>query len=449
MLARFLLKRHRRKANRQEGDGPETAEPGVGNTPEATGPEGQAPETQEAEGAEDPPEPPSGSEALKEEPLIDVRALIARYSNAEHIARANAYFASMPEDALLLRKPFFGMAETQLNMLGVSEVLQRLKLFPGAAVLDFGAGTGWLSKVFAYIGCAPIAVDVSESALALGRRAFERDPLAKDLSIDWRVFDGARLPLEDESVDRVVCYDSFHHVADQAAILREFYRVLVTGGRIVFHEPGPTHSKTPEAQYEMRHHDVIENDIVIEDIWRIAQELGFTGLELALSALKTVALPIERYNRAIAGNPAPDDVAAILQNICDAGAGLRIFSMVKGTEIVGRAAGEMTGHFDVLLTETQGDTLHGHARATNTGAVRWRGSVLGAGAVWLGVKQGGKDYGRVWLSAAGVEPGGVVEVDFTLPAPAERPAELVFDLVAEGVMWFQDVGTAPVRISVT
>jgi len=437
MLARYLLKRHRRNAKHGEGEAQETGEPDDAGAPEA--------EADEVESDE----PEAASEGRPDEPLIDVRDLIARYSNAEHIARANAYFASMPEDALLLRKPFFGMMETQRNMLGVSEVLQRLKLFPGARVLDFGAGTGWLSKVFAYLDCKAIAVDVSESALGLGRRAFERDPLAAGLSIDWRAFDGERLPAEDESVDRIVCYDSFHHVADQAAMLREFYRVLTPGGRIAFHEPGPTHSQTPVAQYEMRHHDVIENDIVIEDIWRTAQELGFTGLELALSALTTVALPLDRYTRAISGKPSSDDLAAMMQTIIDTGAGLRIFSMTKGEEVTdSRSVAGTAGRFEITQTQRRGDVLYGRVRAINTGTTRWRGSVTEPGGVWLGAKLGGVDYGRAWLSAAGVAPGDMVEVDFTFPAPTESPAELVFDLVAENMMWFEATGTVPVTIRV-
>ncbi len=81
--------------------------------------------------------------------LIDVRELVGRHSNAEHIARADKYFSAIPDDALLLRKPFFGLHDTPANLYGVTEVLNGLNLFPGARVLDFGAGTGWLSRALA------------------------------------------------------------------------------------------------------------------------------------------------------------------------------------------------------------------------------------------------------------------------------------------------------------
>ncbi len=384
--------------------------------------------------------------------LIDVRGLIARYSNDEHVARADAYFSSMPDNPELLRKPFFGLRDTPPNMYGIGEVLARLQLFPGAAVLDFGAGTGWLSKALAFMGCCPIALDVSAAALAIGRRAFEADPVAAGLAIDWRTFDGQVLPLGDASVDRVVCYDSFHHVADQAATLAEFHRVLRLGGLAVFHEPGPQHSGSPISQFEMRHHDVIENDIVLEDIWRHAEQVGFSNLLIAPATPFTASLTLDSYNRILSGRATTADTAAVMAMVVQGGDNLRIFSMVKGEPMLDSRHGQgLAGTFDVSLTESVGPVLRGRARVTNTGHVRWRPSVSEAGGVFLGVKlrDAGRspDHGRVWLSDGGVAPGETVEVEFTLPAPHARPCELVFDLVSELVVWFETIGSTPVVIA--
>jgi SAM-dependent methyltransferase len=379
--------------------------------------------------------------------VIAVRELIARYTNAEHVARADAYFASMPANPLLLRKPFFGLRDTPANLYGAAEILNCLNLFAGARVLDFGAGTGWFSKLLAFIECQPVAVDVSRTALEMGRRAFAADPVAKGLQIDWLVFDGERLALEDASVDRIVCYDAFHHVADQALVLREFHRVLRPGGRAAFHEPGPAHSQIPVAQYEMRHHGVIENDIVVEEISRTAEAIGFTPATMVLAAPRALTVPINAYNRVVAGQGTLDEAAAIVRNLMVGADNLRIFFFDKaGAPADSRHGTGLCGDAHVTITRVDADGVCGLARVTNTGSTRWRGSGTERGDVSLGVKRlgaGGPDYGRIWLSGNGVQPGETVIVEFTLPTPVERPAELMFDLVAEHVAWFEALGSTP------
>ena len=45
--------------------------------------------------------------------------------------------------------------------------------------------------------------------------------------------DSEKLPFADESFDVVTCSNSFHHYPDQAAVVREFRRVLRPGGRLM------------------------------------------------------------------------------------------------------------------------------------------------------------------------------------------------------------------------
>jgi hypothetical protein len=56
-----------------------------------------------------------------------------------------------------------------------------------------------------------------------------------------------------------------------------------------------------------------------------------------------------------------------------------------------------------------------------------------------------RDYERAWLPA-NLEPGATIEIDMTITAP-ERPGRhgLKFDLVSEGIDWFEACGSPTTR----
>ena len=261
---------------------------------------------------------------------IRVADIMARFTPEEHLARADAYFVRPEEEASLFRRPFQSPADTQPRLAGLSAVIQLLALPDDARVLDFGCGTGWLARCLATMGADVLAVDVSSNVLDLGRRFLARDPLADELRVEFARFDGTRLPAADSSMDRVVSFDAFHHVLDQAATLAEMARVLKPGGIAVFHEPGPQHSGTPDAQHEMRHFAVIENNIDVHAIWRIARQCGFTDIRMALPALQSPVVRLSDYDRIAAGQPSRPDLRDAMQNIFDFSYNLRIFALHKG-----------------------------------------------------------------------------------------------------------------------
>ncbi len=260
---------------------------------------------------------------------IKVTDVMARYEPAEHIERANAYFVREHEEDQLFRRPFNGLDEVQPRLAGLAFVLQQLELFSGAKVLDFGCGTGWLSRVMATMGLDVVGTDVSDNALRLGREFIARDPLVSELKVEFRLFDGVTLPLADQSVDRIVSFDAFHHVLDQEGTLREMARVLRPGGIIAFHEPGPKHSLTPTAQSEMRDYDVIENDIDVHRIWKMAEPMGFEHIWVSLPGIHSVLVGLDQLDRVVAGLPSHDDVERIVQNVHNFIYNLRIFSLHK------------------------------------------------------------------------------------------------------------------------
>src|SRR3712207_7688169 len=68
-----------------------------------------------------------------------------------------------------------------------------------------------------------------------------------------------------------------------------------------FTEPGPDHSRTAQSQFEMRNYTVVENDMLIGDVWRAASEAGFTRLQLGGFSSEPFLLDVPGYEDYLGG----------------------------------------------------------------------------------------------------------------------------------------------------
>ena len=100
---------------------------------------------------------------------------------------------------------------------------------------------------------------------------------------------------------------------------------------MAFHEPGPNHSMTPTAQSEMRDFDVIENNIDVHRIWKLAEPMGFEHIWLSLPALHSVFVGLDQFERVASGQPSKDEVTRVMQNVYNFTSNLRIFALHKKT----------------------------------------------------------------------------------------------------------------------
>jgi len=120
--------------------------------------------------------------------------------------------------------PFYDRAIpfTRLN-----QMLQVLDLPHAGCLLDAGGGTGRVADALRpHVGWIVVA-DVSRGMLVQAR--------LKDLPATSTETES--LPFPDGSFDRVLMVDALHHVVNQVETIRELYRVLKVGGRLVIEEP--------------------------------------------------------------------------------------------------------------------------------------------------------------------------------------------------------------------
>lgn len=103
-------------------------------------------------------------------------------------------------------------------------------------VLDFGCGAGIDSLEFARNGAVVTATDITENACSLTMKHrdeyFEGTPGLVRLRVDW-LEDPTVLPYKNNSFDLVYSYGVLHHIPDIEVILREIWRVLKPGGKIM------------------------------------------------------------------------------------------------------------------------------------------------------------------------------------------------------------------------
>src|ERR1044071_524105 len=196
------------------------------------------------------------------EASVDANVLSSTLTVEELARTADEYYKTTIQFAdRYLAKPFADPRDSPDLLGSFAHLLSGLRLVPAMTVLDFGAGACWTTRCLTQLGCEAIAVDVSATALELGKQLYARlPPIGSCPPPRFLVFDGHRIDLPDASVDRIFCFDAFHHVPNPVEVMRELGRVLRPGGIAGFSEPGRHHSRGARSQYEMKNYTASEND---------------------------------------------------------------------------------------------------------------------------------------------------------------------------------------------
>jgi 2-polyprenyl-3-methyl-5-hydroxy-6-metoxy-1,4-benzoquinol methylase len=102
--------------------------------------------------------------------------------------------------------------------------------------IDAGCGTGRLSRVLAAQGAEVVGVDAAEEMLVIGRQLAASSSVGNRLRFQ-HVEDVMRLPFVAGGFDGILCSSVLEYLADPLGCLREFARVLRSGGTLIVSVP--------------------------------------------------------------------------------------------------------------------------------------------------------------------------------------------------------------------
>ena len=100
---------------------------------------------------------PRVPDPIATETTIKPADIIARYSVEELIETADDYYRGMTDATALMSRPFAYLHEAPVMLQNLGALLAGLQLGKTMTVLEFGAGTCWLSRILAQLHCRPIA----------------------------------------------------------------------------------------------------------------------------------------------------------------------------------------------------------------------------------------------------------------------------------------------------
>ena len=361
--------------------------------------------------------------------------------------------------------------------------MMALQPSPDDLVLDLGAGGCWCSDLLGRLHRRSVALDISLEMLQAGRAR------PGGAALHAVAGDMEALPFRSGTFHKAVCLSAVHHVPDIPAALREVARVLTDEGMALFSEPGLGHAAASVSTSAMRDFGVLEQDVLIPGFSKACRDAGFRDVRIKTLSYSIPAFDLtpeewHEWTRLATSKRPARALRKVARGVAEFfGLGKRgpLFEEAFGMSLVRTLRHAMEDHPIIVASkvplgiapalERRAAEIHAadidHVRRgapvpvqthiTNRGSGVWRASSRsGTGHVRLGVQlldEEGRvlqrDYHRVSMPAD-VPPGGSVDLSFSCPAPAD-PGEyqFKFDLVCEGITWFETVGSSVVIRKVT
>lgn len=164
----------------------------------------------------------------------------------------------------------------------------------GATVLEVAPGPGFLSIELTKRGLKVCAVDISKTFVAIARR----NAAAEGVQVRFELGNAAALPVEDASVDFVVCRAAFKNFTEPMKALAEMRRVLRPGGTALLIDMRRDVSVTELQRYVdalgvswlnrwfmmfVFRSTLIKRAYPLEEVRRMAEEAGWVGPRIKTS----------------------------------------------------------------------------------------------------------------------------------------------------------------------
>ncbi len=355
--------------------------------------------------------------------------------------------------------------------------LHHLPPSPDDLILDLGAGACWCSDWLQRLNLRTVAVDISVDMLRLGRTRLTG-------ARPWVVAgDLERLPFGAGTFDKAYCLSAIHHIPDIPSALAELSRVLTPAGAVLFSEPGVGHAGKAGSVTAMRDFGVLEQDIVASDFMAACAHAGFVHVTLRpmsylIPQVEISAAQWEAWARRAASKRPARAAHTIWRGVLELlGLGKQdvLVEETLSMQLVRVLRGAMADHPVIVAAkqrpaQNRGETRRAEIqvlaapsrvaagrpvpvrlRIRNTGEVAWH-TDRAETAVRLGVQLLAaderlldRDFHRHDIPGP-VEPGQSVDVVVSCPVPETMGRHYFkFDLVEEGVTWFEPLGSVIAR----
>ena len=182
-------------------------------------------------------------------------------------------------------------------------VYEALGAQPGERILDVGCGPGfYVSELLDQVGPegSVVGVDASPQMLAVAAHRSQGRP-----NVAFHKADATSLPVEDAGFDRVLSVQVLEYVTDVEAGLRELYRAVRPGGRVVVWDVDwatvSWHSRDPRrmdrALRAWDHH--LADPALPRTLGPRMRAVGFEEVEMEGHAFATAELSADAYGSAL------------------------------------------------------------------------------------------------------------------------------------------------------